>query len=209
MFDLFKKSSNKKPQKTIAQAVEEAGDRLRDVLKDQSIRVVLIDSENSPVLDDFQKQWGNKSKLLWPGQLCGAFEDDSKYFVALYSGDILCGLCENQVNENYINKDKNFVRSCNVEIFKIEGNPLDDLLKGYLIPAFTQVNLNVAQTLKAQSLSVFRPREGTIPSYLRIGYKQLSGRVNLFKSIKHNTELDWNPVFEYQKSKGRQVPSSP
>jgi len=185
----------------LLQAIDQASDNLRNILDSEDVQFILADQEKRKIKSDYKKQWQGLGIFRWKKAFKSIGKHKNTMLVSLYSGDLLCGLCE-------LNVTRDFLLRRSVEINVIEGNPKDHPLKGLIAASFSHVALRLAQRCNFNRVSVFDPEPPTIPLYLKAGFKKSwLPDADIAMKVTAKTELDWQTIADHQKVKGRFVPN--
>ncbi len=191
--------SKKIDKNKLLESIHHASTNLNTILDSQSVNIILVEDNNTQVIEDCAQQWQGLIKQHWTTLLENRPASLSTFNLALYSGETLSGLCQYSVSTPPLTK-----RILNIR--NIEGQDGNHPLKGYVIPAFSEAALEIGRALNMGELRVLGPKEHTIDSCLRLGF-EASKTKGLFKSVHKQASLNWNKLFEYRQSKGQPTPS--
>jgi hypothetical protein len=183
----------------LMKAVDRASKSLRNILNDQNIRLELIQSKGSQAQKYWKTKWHKNEGFPWDSYFNLMSKDPDQFVIALYSKNILYGLCLYYKLPNEI------------LLHSVQGKYGDHPLKGSVIAAFSHAGINISQALKISNLKVLSPAEGTVPSFIRTGFKQSPYRAirAMEQTVDSETTINWDAVQQYQKTKLATQYSSP
>ncbi len=160
------------------------------------VELKLAQADNVAMIDARQQQW-ERPAFNWSKNISPLNVKEATFLLALFKGNALCGLCKNSLTPVFSEK------SLHIDDVEAHPNKAKNPLKGFVIAAFSQANLDIAKMFNIPSIGVRLPMPVTINSYWNVGV-QLHDNSNeiLIKTVGPDSSLNWERFFAHRSNRG-------
>ena len=181
---------------TIYDACAATSERLNNILGTHDIEIRLAGMGDDHIEGNLVGAW-NDSQFGW-GKVGYLSPYNKTFILGLFKGYNLCGMCEIGLKITARKKRA-------LDILFIEGHPdpTDNPMRGYVIPAFAQASLQIAQASDLKFIGVDRPFRKTVHQYKILGYRRhFWDEFKLMKGVNDATELNWQALLARRRKQG-------
>jgi hypothetical protein len=147
-------------------ALTDAQERLQAKISVSLDVPISLSSINKAALQAWQNHWMPRSTRPggwnWREQRSRLASTVSRFDVAIWSGEVLCGLAIGKPSKG----------PSHLTIQLLEGNPAETHpLKGSVAECAVEAGISYARLLEKAQLRLLRPLPGALPTYRRLGFK--------------------------------------